>query len=300
MIAGSAAIVTGVATATIGLLASPALANGPVSYECTGTSDTNATAVDITLGGNVSGTVSGAPKVGDAVTLGGFQLTLSGTDQALVGVIDHITSTSVTAAVTDNNTPAESATPALSIDTAVGADGSLSFTTPAGPADLTGFTAQAAGPLTFSIGDFDAALNLSLNGTQVDTVTVHCAGGGTVASVTVVAAPPPTTSAPPTTSTGGKHHPKPPHSNSPAPTGTAPAQNTNTGTATTNTTSARPTLASTGVPYTIPMSAGGAALVLLGAGMLLAARRRHDPLLDGPAGLDGSDGPSSAEADTEV
>lgn len=292
--AGSTAIVTGVAAATVGLFATPALADGPVSYNCTGTTDTSQTAIDVALTGNVTATVAGAPKVGDAVTLDGFQLTLSGTDPVLAGLVDHITGTFVSFAVTDSNATPESGTPdGLAIDATVDSTGALSFTTPTDPApSLGGFTAQTAGTLTFSVGDFNADLALSLNGVPVDTATVSCTGGGPIASVMVADNPPPP---PPGTGTGGVGKNPPTHNPSPTPTQThttAPMRHTTT---TQNVTSARPTLASTGAPYTIPMTATGAALLLLGGGMLVVGRRRRDLAIEGVA----DDGTTDGEPDAQ-
>lgn len=305
-IAGAAAIATGAAAATIGLFATPALADSAdISYACTGMIDSSQQPVSFDATATVAGAVTGTPKVGDPITLDGFQVTVvTGPTGLTLLNADHVSGTFSTFPVTataGDGSGAGSADPSgsMSIDADVAPDDTLTFTTPAGAIALAGFTTNVAGEVDFAAGAFSANLTLTAAGNQVDTASVTCTGSGVFAKGTV--APKSTPSPKPTTGTGGKNPPKSPPPNSPAPATTAPAQNTGTGTTpVTNTASGRPALASTGTAYAVPMSAGGTALVLLGAGMLLAARRRHDPVLDGPAGLDGSDGPSSAEADTEV
>lgn len=288
-VAGGAAIVAA-AAATVGL-ASPALADATLNYTCTGT--IGSTAVNFDPSAATVGSVSSAPKVGDSVSLGGFQTTMTATVPALQALgVTHVSGAFSSLAVTaTNGGDAGSAVPSdLAIDSDVDATGALTLTTPGAPETLSGFTANAEGPMDFGLGAFEATLNLTTaDGTDAGSVTVDCTGGGTFATVDVA----PADTGGGGTGTGGAGGGNgggggtptsgpttgPTHTPSRAPVH-APSMTSTTSTQ--DVTSARGTLASTGAPYVIPMSASGAALVLLGAGMLIIGRRRRaDGLTDG-------------------
>ncbi|HEX5496446.1 MAG TPA: hypothetical protein VFX70_17940 [Mycobacteriales bacterium] len=268
-VAASAAFVCGLATAVVGLSAGTALADPTsLSYTCSGT------VRHFTLTVTAVGAVAGTPKVGDAVTLGGFRLAMSATEVQFSKVRATGAFEDLTVSATDAN-GADAGSAALTdvpVDIQASDNGTLTVTV-VSPQPLSGFTATAEGTMTFSLPtEIVAHLDLSaLDGFPLDTVTLTCdTTDSAFATVDVAPAdnnggngsPPPTQTTPPPTQT------TPPPTPSPTPSSTA------------NAISAR-SLASTGVPNAIPLTAGGTAMVLLGAGLLVAARRRRALVVDG-------------------
>ena len=293
-VAGTTAIVVGAAVATVGLAATPALA-ADLTYHCTGVTDTNPQSVDFDMTATLTGSVTGTPKVGDPVELTGFTLTANAAVPVLTALgVNHVSGAFTSfpvGAVASDGTDAGSAKPdpsannGLPIEADVADGGALSFITPASALTLTGFTANAPGPMDFNVGTI--AADLTLTGTDpdtketvtVNTVAVTCTGGGQFATFDVPKPVETTTSATPTTGTqggddGGDNGGDKNTTSNPATTTTHAAATTTSASVVRNV-SARGTLANTGTPYTLPMTATGAALVLLGAGLLVASRRRQ-------------------------
>ncbi|HEY9474285.1 MAG TPA: hypothetical protein VIS06_10590, partial [Mycobacteriales bacterium] len=88
-VAGTTAIVVGAAVATVGLAATPALADAALAYHCTGTM-AQADPLTFDLTAAITGSVTGAPEVGDPVELTGFTVTADATVPALAVGIDHV------------------------------------------------------------------------------------------------------------------------------------------------------------------------------------------------------------------
>jgi hypothetical protein len=296
-VAGTTAIVVGAAATAVGLMATPALAETPLMYHCMGTTNTGQQPVDFDLSLTVAGSVTGTPQVGDPVELTGFMVTAKTAVSTLPGLgVTHVSgafSSFPIGAVAGDTTGAGSADPStdggMPIEADVTADGAIEFTTPASALTLTGFTANAAGSMNFSVGTVTADLTLTGvdSDTQepvtVDTVSVTCDGVGQFATVDVPE-PADTGNNPPPTDTNpqggddnnnGDNGDNGNHQTASNPAHTTPAAVRTTPATVVRNVSARGTLANTGAPYTVPMTATGAALVLLGAGLLVTGRRRR-------------------------
>ena len=164
----------------------------------------------------------------------------------------------------------------------------LHFTTPDPGLTLSGFTANSPGIMHFSAGTIAADLTLTKDNPDggdatTTAVTLDCTGGGEFATVDVPE-PADTGNNPPPTDTNpqggddnnnGDNGDNGNHQTASNPAHTTPAAVRTTPATVVRNVSARGTLANTGAPYTVPMTATGAALVLLGAGLLVTGRRRR-------------------------
>lgn len=293
--AGSTAILAGMATAALGLTAGPAAADSQAAvaadYTCTG-GPVQLEQSDVTV--DVSGSLPASVQVGDKPSLSGFQVKVT-VPEDTAAALRTLLITSIDGSFTDfpvaafsggGEGAAGAANPGADGKMTIGttsipAEGGFTFTSPASAITLGPFDAARPGNLAVRVNEFRVALNLNLAGAAPIPANFTCTGDPIqVASVNVKEKPtPPTPTGKPSTNPQGPENPgKPSDDNSPEPSGGPTTTPGGTGNDNSNDTTtppqARPELANTGMPYTIPMTATGSALVLLGAGMVVLSRRR--------------------------
>jgi LPXTG-motif cell wall-anchored protein len=279
-----------------------------LDYNCT------LTVLDATPSFDMSVSVTGSPTqgahVGDQVSLNDFQLIGQVSDAPVAGALAGISTGPMSGAAdfsvdggfevgSPQNVPLN-----IDMSSTPPTTGGFTLTTPASPIEVSGFTADQAGTMSFTAGDSLSATLSAQTVSGVQQFPLSCSRSSgvseSVIATTEVAAPttPPTT--PPSTSP--TPHTPPAHSAAPSPGAGSPSSTTTasaqeglsnlspndspsaggsdpTGTGPGSTSSA--TLPSTGTSNALPLTVGGAALVLVGAGLLYVARRRGtSPELD--------------------
>lgn len=290
--AGCVAIGTGVALIVFGAAAPAAHGNvSGVAYACTiGVPNAlggGETAFGATMTANIAGGVNGSVQVGDPVTLAGFQTIghVSWT-QAPPLIYSLVTSISGHYAAFRVDAQSGDAGPSQHVDasmdigsTTPNANG-FDLVAPESPNGLSGFTASQAGQLTFAAGSSVSGtlevqtLTSGVTGSQSWSITCARTSGSAdsvIATTTVKDKPKPPTTPPATHST-------PPDQDASQPAGLSngsPSTVAPTGSAAAQSTSTHPQLAKTGFSQTEQLGVGGGLLVLVGAGLMFAARRRE-------------------------
>jgi LPXTG-motif cell wall-anchored protein len=291
-VAGAVAIVAGAALSAIGAMTAPADATADgVQYTCT---------VDVTylsVGGiklqetrradmsaNIAGGVSGPVHVGDSVTLSGFQ-TLANVSGDILNSPGYLLATSISghygeydirSQVGDAGQSHTVSPPGMDIASTTPASTGFTLTSPQAPMAVAGFPADQVGTMTFSAGavvsgTLDAQMPL---GAQQWPILCHPGDTKTIATVTVSEKPKPPTSPP--------SHPSSGHSSAPAGLSNPSPNNeiTATPTSTRTPTAQHPQLAATGASHNIELLLSGGLLILVGTGLMYAARRRDASALD--------------------
>lgn len=304
---GGAALVAGATLSALSLTTAPAAhaAAQNVPYTCTvgvtyldvlGVPVRHSVEADMTA--NIAGGVSGQVHVGDPVTLSGFQ-TLANVAGPITSdpgyllatsISGHYDSFPVTAQVGDVGRP-QTVSSSMDISPTTPSSSGFTLSSPASPMSVSGFTADEVGTMTFTAGATVSG-NLSVEmptGTQQWPITCHTGDTSSIASTNVIAKPsspppshPSSPTAPPsgTPPTHGASAPPSLGNADPSPT-TSSSTTAPMGTSNTNrTTAQRPQLADTGFSQTEDLTIGGGVLVLLGAGLMYAARRRGVTDLD--------------------
>lgn len=299
---GGAALVAGATLSALGLTTAPAAhaAAQNVPYTCTvgvtyldvlGVSVQHSVEADMTA--NIAGGVSGQVHVGDRVTLSGFQ-TLADVTGPITSDPGYLLATSISGHYDSFPVNAQvgdvgrTQTVSSSMDISPTSPTSSGFTlsSPASPMSVSGFTADQVGTMTFTAGATVSG-NLSvemLTGTQQWPFTCHTGDTSSIASTNVIAKPshPSSPTAPPSTTPPTHGASAPPSLGNARPTPTT-SSSTSAAVGTSNTnraTAQRPQLANTGFSQTEDLTIGGGLLVLVGVGLMYAARRRSVTDLD--------------------
>lgn len=311
---GSAAFVAGATLSVFGI-APTAQANAQnVPYTCAvsvtyldvgGLPISENDEADMSL--NIAGGVSGLVEVGDAVTLTGFQ-TLGNVSGNITSSPGYQLATSITGhydafpVVAELGGKQQTVAPGIDISQTTPSDTGFTVQSPQAPMDVTGFTADQPGTMTFAPGaTVTGSFSVDMpTGTQQWPFTCHTGDTSQIASVQVKAKPAPPTSPPPSHGSPPPSHGSQPPSHgsqsgqqdlsqpaglsngSPSadPSSSGNSTTTPTGSVSNTRSTAQPQLANSGFPQALELTVGGGLLVLVGAGLMFAARRRGVTDLD--------------------
>ena len=287
---GSAALVAGATLSVFGLTTAPAAhADAPgVAYSCSlalgGVSEPFDTTVDFT------GSAPASAQVGDSLELDNVSVTihvpLLASLQTLAAQSINGTLSPIEVDATTGDVGGQTERTDASI---AQVDGPIigPFDITASPGSVTGFTAEQPGMMTFGAGmNLDGALDVEtvLGGHEQLVLTCSRSGAAaTIASTNVTAKPstpppshPSSPSSPPSSSTPPGHNASAPESlSNGSPSSETSSTSAAAGTSNTNRSTAQhPQLANTGFSQAEDLTIGGGLLVLVGGGLMYAARRR--------------------------